>query len=160
MHRRLGVIAAILFSFSTFADQLPYPKNPDLNLTPGKYCTHPDSYRYKEHIPYCRRDVSSGLKRAVIAEYNEKDGYNITPEERGDFKIDHLIPLCMGGANEEDNLWPQHKTVYVITDPIEELGCEKMAEGKLLQKDAVALLMRAKMHLEQADEVISELNAL
>jgi hypothetical protein len=79
---------------------------------------------------------------------------------RGDFKIDHLIPLCAGGANDELNLWPQHSSVYNITDPIEPVICQKMAEGKLSQKDAVAMVIFAKTHLDQVNIVLAKLNKL
>jgi hypothetical protein len=155
----LALFCSFVFSASAFAE-LNYPMGPDPRLTQGSYCTHPDSYRYPEHIPYCRRDVPSARKRQVIDDYNHKLGYNITPDERRHFKIDHLIPLCMGGGNDEANLWPQHESVFVITDPLEGLACEKMAQGRLLQKRAVDLLMRAKNHLDDAPEVQSILEAL
>jgi hypothetical protein len=79
---------------------------------------------------------------------------------RGDFKIDHLIPLCAGGANSEENLWPQHKSVYAITDPLEPIVCQKMQDGKLLQADAVKLILQAKMHLEEVPAIIKQVKAL
>jgi hypothetical protein len=155
-----SVAAAVLCAtLLTASAQDSYPQNPILTVTPGSYCTHPDTYRYPEHIPYCNRDVKTGEKWKVINEYN-KLGFKIDDSNRNQFKIDHLIPLCMGGSNEIDNLWPQHQTVYVITDPLEGVACEKMADGKLLQKHAVELLMQAKMHLDQAPEILKELQAL
>lgn len=76
---------------------------------------------------------------------------------RGDFKIDHLIPLCAGGSNEQDNLWPQHKTVYVKTDRIEESLCRLMASGHMSQAKAIDLILDVKHHLEKADRVLSDL---
>lgn len=137
-----------------------FPTVPDAELTPGSYCTHPDSHRYPEHIAYCRRNVSGHEKWAVIEKYNRERHFNIQASDRSNFKIDHLIPLCAGGSNEMDNLWPQHRTVYEITDPLEGVACEKMAEGRLLQRRAIELLMRAKTHLSEAPDILHVLEAL
>jgi hypothetical protein len=68
--------------------------------------------------------------------------------------------LCAGGANSEDNLWPQHKSIYEITDPVEPLLCQKMLEGKLKQSDAVKLILLAKTNLDQVPAIIKKLNSL
>ena len=136
-----------------------FPKGPDANLTPGALCTSPDSYRYPEHIPYCSRNVDTITKKDVFAEY-DKLGYRTQSMNRGDFKIDHYIPLCMGGANSESNLWPQHKSVYAITDPLEPALCGKMAEGKLKQADAVRLMKQGKANLDQVPAILAQVNAL
>ena len=155
----LQLFMAIALGWSTFAAQL-YPIGPDPQLSPGSYCTHPDEYRYPEHIPYCERNVSKHTKWDVINSYNEKFHYDIGRGDRDQFKIDHLIPLCAGGSNEVHNLWPQHESVYKITDPLEDIACQKMAEGHLLQKRAVELLIQAKMHLEQVPQILALLQAL
>ena len=129
-------------------------------MTPGSLCESSRQVRYPERIKYCSRDVDSSTKRQVIREYNERLGYDIQPGDRHEFKIDHLIPLCAGGSNQKSNLWPQHETVYVITDDLEQLICVKMAQGVLLQARAIELLMRAKMHLDEADDVRDILEAL
>lgn len=129
-------------------------------MTPGSYCTRPNSYRYPERIPYCERNVSGGRKRQIIADYNQKLGYDIKNGDRSAFKIDHLIPLCAGGSNNDDNLWPQHHSVYEVTDQLENLICIKMSEGRLLQARAIELLMRAKHHLDEAPEIQALVEAL
>jgi hypothetical protein len=79
---------------------------------------------------------------------------------RGKFKIDHYIPLCMGGSNERANLWPQHESVYTITDPLEQALCAKMSEGKLLQSAAIDLIRQAKNHLDQAPDILARVQAM
>ena len=142
-------LALVVFSVPSFA-RSTFPLNPDPNMTPGSFCPRADSHRYPQRIAYCERDVSSGRKRAVIERYNRELGYNIERRDRQQFKIDHLIPLCAGGSNRDDNLWPQHRSVYEITDRLEGLICEKMSQGRLLQARAIELLMRAKNHLDEA----------
>lgn len=136
-----------------------YPENPDTKITPGSYCTHADEIRYPEKIVYCKRHVSTGAKWAVIEKYNEQ-GFRIESSDRSQFKIDHYIPLCAGGSNNPNNLWPQHQSVYEITDPLEGLACEKMAQGRLLQKRAIELIMRAKLHLEEAPSIQATIEAM
>ncbi len=137
-----------------------FPIKPDQQVTPGDLCQRPTARRYPEGINYCDRDVMSETKRAVIEVYQSKLGFNIMGNGRENFKIDHYIPLCMGGSNEPKNLWPQHKTIYTQTDPLEPLLCEKMASGSLLQKDAVALIIRAKNDLSQVTAVMKYASGL
>ncbi|MBX3021715.1 MAG: hypothetical protein KF799_08580 [Bdellovibrionales bacterium] len=136
-----------------------YPTTPDDKLTPGSLCGRPDSRRYPQRIPYCKRNVSKSEKWQVIETYNEH-GWDIQRGDRGQFKIDHLIPLCAGGSNQKDNLWPQHRTVYEITDRLEGLACEKMAAGRLRQARAVELILRAKHNLAEAPAIEAEIEAL
>jgi hypothetical protein len=65
---------------------LPNPK-----LTPGRVArTDAD-----------RRGVTAQMERKVFARYR------LPWSRRAEFKIDHLIPLGLGGADSIDNLWPQ-----------------------------------------------------
>jgi hypothetical protein len=150
----LVVMANFSFANSTF------PQNPDPGMTPGAFCQNADEYRYPEGISYCRRNVSTLQKNQIIEMYNEKLGFHIEQEDRQQFKIDHMIPLCAGGGNDVTNLWPQHETVWVITDPIDDLVCKKMADGRLLQKRGVELIIRAKQHLDEAQQIFETLQAM
>jgi hypothetical protein len=161
MKKALALAALILplFSFQlAYADN--FPTGPNAQLTPGALCTHPDARRYRENIAYCERNVRSGLKEQIIEEYDRRFGFCIEKMPRDQFKIDHYIPLCMGGANSPTNLWPQHESVYTITDPLEEALCGKMAEGKLLQKDAIDMIKEAKNHLDEVPGILAKVHAL
>lgn len=156
---KLSLISLLLVNVA-FAGANRFPKNPDLAQTPGRLCTTPTEHRYPEQIAYCERDVDTYMKNSIIAKYDTLFGYEIRSMKRMDFKIDHLIPLCAGGANSEENLWPQHKSVYAITDPIEPVLCEKMAQGKLKQTDAVKMILKAKLNLDLAPGILKELQRL
>lgn len=65
---------------------LPNPK-----LTPGRVASGDED----------RRGVTSQMERNVFARYR------LPWSRRAQFKIDHLIPLELGGADSIDNLWPQ-----------------------------------------------------
>jgi hypothetical protein len=160
MKHLIALALISLVSLSSFArSEGNFPKGPDANLTPGAVCTHPTEHRYPENIDYCERDVDSMTKKAIFVQYDQL-GVHTRTMNRMDFKIDHFIPLCMGGANDVENLWPQHKSIYNITDPLEPLLCEKMALGRLLQKDAIAYIKTAKTHLDQVPAIMREVQGL
>jgi hypothetical protein len=135
------------------------PRGPDERTTPGTLCSRPVGRRYPEQIPYCERSVSDKKKNEVFAEY-VRLGYDLDPSHRDEFKIDHLIPLCMGGGNEVQNLWPQHFTIYRITDPLEPALCNKMAEGRLRQKEAIDLMIRGKLNLSEVPSLMKYVRSL
>jgi hypothetical protein len=133
---------------------------PAKGMTVGKLCEAPSSLRYPERIPYCDRDVSAELKYQIIDNYDHSFGYSIRSMPREQFKIDHYIPLCVGGSNDISNLWPQHESVYSVTDPLEVLLCEKMARGQLLQKDAVQIIIAAKNNLSEVPLILAQIKSL
>ena len=143
----LALVTAPAFAQDSF------PLGPDAQLTPGSLCNQGYQYRYSEHIRYCPRSVTGSTKKRVIDDYDRTLGYQVGSQPRREFKIDHYFPLCMGGSNEPDNLWPQHESVYVHTDPIEGMACDKMNAGRLKQSDAIELIKRAKSSVENAIEV-------
>lgn len=156
----LALIFSTLTAFGNGVLKAQYPLAPDPGLTPGSLCTQPDEFRYAEHIAYCSRHVKSALKHNIIADYDSKLGYSIDRMNRGEFKIDHYIPLCMGGSNSRSNLWPQHRSIYMETDDMEGPLCEKMAEGVLSQADAVKLIKEGKNDLSRIPEIMTYINGL
>jgi hypothetical protein len=154
------LLALTLLSNVTFAADKIFPQTPDAKLTPGSLCDRPKSYRYKERIPYCKRDVSRRAKTEVFAVYRRELGYTLPPKDRHQYKIDHYIPLCAGGSNKMDNLWPQHSSIYKQTDAIEHLGCEKLAQGKVTQKELIRLIKEAKADVSKAGAILKEIKRL
>lgn len=157
------IFLSLLISFSAISGgvvfKAEFPKGPDVSLTPGKLCDRPDTYRYPERIAYCNRDVDPTLKDDVFREYREQ-GFRLDPKNRGNYKIDHLIPLCAGGSNDETNLWPQHVTIYTQTDPLESLGCEKLKLGKIKQAQLVQMILSAKRDLTLVPRTLTFLTNL
>jgi hypothetical protein len=155
---------AILFSLVTLtinahASSMAYPKSPDARVTPGSLCTNPNRYRHPEKIPYCDRAVNSYAKDAVFYSYRRDLGYSLSGD-RSTYKVDHFIPLCFGGSNEQNNLWPQHASVSKVTDPIEAMGCEKLGLGKITQREAIDLIVRAKLNLTEAPQIFKKLKSI
>lgn len=158
----MKALVHLLLLFSTtlaFAYKADYPQHPEPELTPGSLCDRPDQYRYPERIAYCERDVNRYTKDDIFDSYR-RAGYRLKITKRADYKIDHYIPLCAGGSNHEDNLWPQHVSVFTITDPLESLGCEKLRHGLITQKKLVELIKRVKLDTRQAPQAMSYLRSL
>jgi len=84
------------------------PYLPDLKLTPGKVTPgwtlemtkHPGGT--KKH-----RSVSEALKRKVWARYGYDKTIGPYDENTNKYEINHLIPVCLGGASDIENLWPE-----------------------------------------------------
>jgi hypothetical protein len=53
------------------------------------------------------RNVSQSTRQKVYARY----GINYVPGS-GDYEVDHLIPLELGGNNSVENLWPEPSKPY------------------------------------------------
>lgn len=153
------LILSLLLTSSYSLARNTYPLGPELSITPGSLCSEPEEFRYPEKIAYCGRYVTGHLKDAIFASYRKNLGYEL-PGDRSDYKIDHFIPLCAGGSNYQNNLWPQHITISRITDPIEAQGCEKLAKGLISQKDLVNLIYQAKTNIEVAPEVLRYIQSL
>ena len=152
---------SLLFCFlACNAFAVDYPKAPHEQLTPGSLCTNPTSYRYPERIAYCERDVSSAKKDEIFSLYRSRLGFKLAPGTRSSYKIDHFIPLCAGGSNNKDNLWPQHISLFTLTDPIEGVGCEKLKEGRISQRDFINLIKEVKYNISEASSVLRKLQTL
>lgn len=152
------ILISLLSVVSLNALALSYPKGPDLTLTPGSLCDTPDRLRHPEQIPYCERNVNSFLKELIFENY-KRLGYSLSGD-RASYKIDHFIPLCFGGSNKPDNLWPQHATLSVMTDSIESMGCEVLGLGKVTQKELLELIVKAKLNAKEGPRIFKYIKSL
>jgi hypothetical protein len=88
-------------------NSIPDPHNPsapvlpDPAKTPGDVLEVASSDVCTSGYSKLVRNVPSALKRQVY------ESYGITHREKGEFEIDHLISLELGGSNSVRNLWPQ-----------------------------------------------------
>ena len=130
----IRALALLLFLAQVVLAQQPTPILPDPNLTPGStfdvtaedLCVH----GYTKKV----RNVPVEMKREVYREYG------ITSHESGDYEVDHLIPLELGGSNSIKNLWPEsHRTApwsAQVKDRLEGKLHELVCSGQLDLKTA------------------------
>jgi hypothetical protein len=80
------------------------------------------------------RAVPAWLKRQAYAEYG------ITQYKAGDYEVDHLIPLSLGGSNSIRNLWPQSSKTSpwnsYVKDALESKLNKLVCVGQLVLKTA------------------------
>lgn len=81
----------------------PHPSvaMPNGALTPGAAMSTDVAAICKPGYSSSVRDVSVETKAQVYAEYG------VTSRAPGQYEVDHLIPLELGGSNDVKNLWPQ-----------------------------------------------------
>lgn len=124
--------------------RLSFPFVPDPKMTTGSLCTpeNPDfeRYRYKEQIPYCKRNVSSRMKAAVYRRYG------VSSHCKSEYTIDHFIPLSLGGTNEFNNLWPEPKSIKALRQNLEYNLYKRLSAGKITQAEAVREIVHAKLN--------------
>jgi hypothetical protein len=97
----LRAFALLLFFTRVILAQQPTPILPDAKLTPGDtFDVTAEDVCVPGHAKKVRA-VPASLKRDAYAEYG------ITQYKTGDYEVDHLIPLSLGGYNSIRNLWPQ-----------------------------------------------------
>jgi hypothetical protein len=136
------ITLSVGFVFCTSFMAQAYPLVPNPQIATGHLCNrqNPDygGDRYKEKIPYCLRNVDDSLKSHLY------DLYKVPVNCRGRYTIDHIIPLSIGGDNSPQNLWPEHKKVKATRPYLEEQVFTEVSEGSMLQKDAIAIILKEK----------------
>jgi hypothetical protein len=133
----IRALAFLLFLTQVVLAQQPTPILPDPNLTPGSTFDRSMSQLKMSAPPgYARkvRDVPAEMEQQVHREYG------ITSHGRGDYEIDHLISLELGGSNSIKNLWPEsHRTSpwnARVKDRLEDKLHELVCSGQLDLKTA------------------------
>ena len=111
------------------ADQANAPLLPDPKLTPG--ATLPVATGdicvsgYSKKV----RNVPLDVKRQVYAEYG------IASHKPGEYEVDHLISLELGGSNSIKNLWPQSYLTQPwnahVKDKLENELHDEVCSGKI-----------------------------
>ena len=142
----------------SFVPVVGVPTGPDLKMTPGKLCNEPNRRRYPENIAYCDRSVGGFEKDNIFTKYISAGKLNDRFDSREGFKVDHVIPLCAGGSNDEQNLWPQHESIGQFTDPVEPRLCALMAQGKIKQAEAVKIIQDMKKDYKTSGTVCQTLS--
>ncbi|MBO0778885.1 MAG: HNH endonuclease [Ktedonobacteraceae bacterium] len=106
----------------------------DQACTPG--AIFPDATKEQICVPgYASsvRNVSTSLKNKVYASYGVKT------RRPGQYEVDHLVSLQLGGSNDISNLWPEAaepKPGFHEKDRVENWLHDQVCDGKMTLKDA------------------------
>lgn len=109
---------------------------PDAACTPG--AIFPDVTAAKICVSgYTKnvRDVSTSVKDQVYAEYG------IASHSPGEYEVDHLISLELGGSNDIANLWPEPadpRPGFHEKDKVENYLHDQVCSGAMSLSDAQA----------------------
>ncbi len=88
-------------AFAPVPDTQGLPVRPDPALTPGATLPVTAADICVPGYSHAVRNVPSDVKKQAYAEYG------IAHHAAGEFEVDHLISLELGGSNSLKNLWPQ-----------------------------------------------------
>ena len=98
----IAFIVAIGVALPVLAEELLI--RPDNAVTPGvvgsvdsaDVCGRVDGQTYSQR----HRETTQKMKKEAYATYNVNKAGR-------EFEVDHRVPLCIGGADDQANLWPQ-----------------------------------------------------
>jgi hypothetical protein len=103
--------------------------SPDPRLSPGDVLTTNVSQICQPGYTKTVRNVPSELKKQIYQEYG------ITRHKPGEYEIDHIISLELGGSNSARNLFPQsfklHPLNAHVKDELENKLHEMICTGKI-----------------------------
>jgi hypothetical protein len=132
MGRPYGAIlcaAVIAIATAALAGDLPDPR-----LTPGAVLTTDLATVCIPGYAASVRYVTPETKRFVYAEYG------IASHQPGEYEVDHLISLELGGSNDIANLWPESHWTEPwnahVKDRLENRLHELVCEGRLSLSEA------------------------
>jgi hypothetical protein len=114
------------------------PTIPNSQLTPGDVLTTDASVVCVSGYTQTVRNVPESLKEQVFREYG------VVNRQPGDYEVDHLISLELGGSNSLQNLWAES---YVsqplnahVKDRLENVLHDLVCAGRLKLKAAQKLI--------------------
>jgi hypothetical protein len=125
-----------LAAASTTDRSPPDPIRPDPNKTPGVFMVNATL----ESI--CRKGYTATVRHVTDKQKNQVfDAYGIP--RSGDYEVDHLISLELGGSNDTRNLWPESyygmwnaRVKDVLENRLHTLVCD----GKMTLREAQLMI--------------------
>lgn len=94
------------------------------------------------------RSVSAKTKEIVYAEYG------VDTHLPGEYEVDHLVSLELGGSNEVSNLWPEiadPRPGYHEKDKVENLLHKKVCDGSISLSEAQRIIAQDWLSFYQAN---------
>ncbi len=78
------------------------------NALPDRACTPGAVFQNVTKEQICTPGYSTSVRDVPDAEKNQVYAeYGVTSHPAGQYEVDHLVPLELGGSNDIANLWPQ-----------------------------------------------------
>jgi hypothetical protein len=112
---------------------------PDSSITPGAFFPDVDA------TAICELHYTQGIRQP---RYNNKveafANYGVSIHDRDIYQVDHLVPVSLGGNNDEDNLWPQ---------PYDDVAGAEQKD--LLERQLRGLVCSHKLGLADAQKAIA-----
>jgi hypothetical protein len=122
-------VGVLLIAAPAFAGDLPDPA-----LTPGAVMTTNTPAVCTPGYAKSVRHVSGKVKAQVYAEYG------IVSHRSGEYEVDHLISLELGGSNDIKNLWPESYQTEPwnahVKDKLEDRLHNLVCSGRMRLEDA------------------------
>ena len=88
----------------------------------------------------CQKGYAGGVRNVPESEKNQVYAeYNITSRTSGQYEVDHLVSLELGGSNDISNLWPElasPKPGFHEKDRVENYLHDQVCSGKMTLQDA------------------------
>ncbi|GGJ86939.1 sunset domain-containing protein [Deinococcus aquiradiocola] len=137
--RSLSALLLLALSPAALAINLNAPLNPDPVRTPGDVLTSDPRVVCVSGYTKTVRNVPQALKEQVYR------SYGITSRESGEYEIDHLISLELGGSNSVRNLWPESYKTNPLNAHVKDT----------LENKLHALACSGKITLQQAQQAIA-----
>jgi hypothetical protein len=123
------ILVLVLASVGAYTDSASPPLLPSSTLTPGDILTTDAKVVCTPGYTKTVRDVPQSVKTLVYR------AYGITSHKPGEYEIDHLVSLELGGSNSIRNLWPQSYVTEPLNahvkDKLENVLHELVCSGKL-----------------------------
>lgn len=113
---------------------------PDPRLTPGDVLTTDTRKICVPGYTKTVRNVPQALKEQVYKEYG------ITVRKPGEYEVDHLISLELGGSNSTRNLWPQSYVTKPLNAHVKDT----------LENTLHDLACSGKISIQEAQKTIAE----
>ena len=127
MHRI--ILFCLLFCASASVLAFDPPVVPDPAKTPGDILTTDTDTICAKGYTKTVRDVPEMLKEQVYR------SYGITDRKPGEYEVDHLVSLELGGSNSLRNLWPESYETQPLNahvkDKLENRMRKLICDGKL-----------------------------
>jgi hypothetical protein len=107
---------------------------------PDSACTPGAIFSSATTDQICQTGYASSVRNVPYSEKQQADDeYGITSYYSGQYEVDHLIPLELGGSNDIANLWPEAASPtpgFHQKDQVENYLHDQVCSGALSLKEA------------------------